>query len=362
MSARPLSMAGHRPSAVTLTNSTLFGSLKSAVAMSREMSMSNPTSWPFSSVKANGGAVVNVTTMSLPRSSTTSMRDFSCADAGRLAASSSATTTAGRTWRTDHMLMSTSFGLHSGQSADAGLVRQGRRRPPSFTRSRLPEQKRTDRCRVPQHLTEPREGGVHRGRELPWPAEALERLGRDELEEDVRAAGRHADEVHSQHVVVLQQEHAERGRGLEGHDGRLLHAAALHGDGEHVVGEQLRRGGRLVQAVAEDRPQLRGHGLGRVDQLLHSLGAVLLKRPHHGLVEHRPSLQAALERSGADGRHEIRTAGQETEPRAEGTVLVETRGAHVDAELERLRLIEACRSDACATGIIHVDKGALVVR
>src|SRR5215472_5461363 len=179
MSARPLSMAGHRPSAVTLTNSTLFGSLKSAVAMSREMSMSNPTSWPFSSVKANGGTVVNVTTMSLPRSTTTSMRDFSCADAGRLAASSSVTTTAGRTWRTDHMLMRTSFGLSSGHSADAGL--------------------------------DAHKAGVDRHREFPRPAEALQRLGRDELEEDVRAAGRHADEVHGQHVVVLQQEHAERG-------------------------------------------------------------------------------------------------------------------------------------------------------
>src|SRR5262249_38289743 len=201
MSARPLSMAGHRPTGVTLTKSALFGALKSAVAISRAMSMSKPTSCPFSSVKANGGTVVNVTTMSLPRSSTTSMRDFSCADAGRLAASSSATATAGRTWRTDHMLMRTSFGLHSGHSADAGLVRQGRRRPPSITRSRLPEQERTDRRRVPQHLAEPREDGVHRGREFPRPPEALQRLGGDELEEDVRAAGRHADEVHGQHVV-----------------------------------------------------------------------------------------------------------------------------------------------------------------
>jgi hypothetical protein len=86
MSARPLSMAGQRPSALTLTNSTLFGSLNSAVATSRAMSMSKPTSWPLSSLNANGGTVVSVTTMSLPRSSTMSIRDFSWAPAGKLAA------------------------------------------------------------------------------------------------------------------------------------------------------------------------------------------------------------------------------------------------------------------------------------
>jgi hypothetical protein len=55
--------------------------LNSAWASSREMSMSNPTSWPLSSLKANGGTVVSVTTMSLPRSRTISSRDFSSARA-----------------------------------------------------------------------------------------------------------------------------------------------------------------------------------------------------------------------------------------------------------------------------------------
>src|SRR5438876_8069845 len=233
MSARPLSMAGQRPSALTLTNSTLFGSLKSAVATSRAMSMSKPTSWPLSSLKANGGTVVSVTTISLPRSRTTSSLDFSSAPAGRPARSSRTMATVITTAR--DVLMRTSFG--KGHPRRVPLF-------PSLSwgSSRLPEEQRADRRGVFQHGAEPGEGGVHRRRELARPAEPRQRLGRDELEQDVGAPGRHADEVHGQHVVVLQQEHAERRRGLERHDRRrLAYAAPLHGDGQHVVGEELGR-------------------------------------------------------------------------------------------------------------------------
>ena len=51
--------------------------------------------------------------------------------------------------------------------------------------SRLSEEQRTDRGGVLQHRAERGEGGVHRRRELARPAEPRERLGGNELEEDV---------------------------------------------------------------------------------------------------------------------------------------------------------------------------------
>src|SRR5690242_4587557 len=257
MSARPLSMAGQRPSAVTLTNSILFGSLKSAVAISRAMSMSNPTSWPLSSLNAKGGTVVSVTTISLPRSSTTSMRDFSWATTGDALATTTAASAMATKRRTGGVSMSVSFRV---------LLR--------------PEQERPQLLRLPEQPAERCERAVDGRGKLGGAAEPGQRLRRDELEEDVGAAGRHADEVHGEHVVVLEQQHAERGRRLERHDGRLLHAPALHGNGQQVVGQELRRRRRLVQPAAEDRPQRRRDPLRGVDELLNALGAVLLERAH----------------------------------------------------------------------------------
>src|SRR5712692_655736 len=96
--------------------------------------------------------------------------------------------------------------------------------------SAVPEQQGADLLGLAEERAELRQRGVHRPGELLRAAEALERLRRNELEEDIAAARRQADEVHREDVVVLEEQHAERRAGLEGDDGGPLDPAPLHRD------------------------------------------------------------------------------------------------------------------------------------
>src|ERR1700730_14276302 len=77
------------------------------------------------------------------------------------------------------------------------------------------EQELPDLLGLLEERPEPRQRRLHRLGKLVRTAEPDERLRRDELEEDVAAARRHADEVHGEHVVVLEHEHAEGRGGFE---------------------------------------------------------------------------------------------------------------------------------------------------
>src|SRR5262245_7998869 len=133
--------------------------------------------------------------------------------------------------------------------------------PPRITRSSMTlspslvaEQERRDALGLAQQRSEARHRHVDDLGKLLRSAEALERLGADELEEDVGRAWRHRDEVHGEHPVILEEDHAEGSGRLVRHDRRLLHAPTFHRHLQEVVSEELGRRGRLVEVGAEDRP------------------------------------------------------------------------------------------------------------
>ena len=86
---------------------------------------------------------------------------------------------------------------------------------------------------------------------------------------------------------------------------RLSHSAPLHRDIENVIGGDLYRRRRLVQAVAEQWVQLGGNLLGRVDQHPHPRRIVLFQGPHHGGLERLASFHAEFEALGADTADQI---------------------------------------------------------
>src|SRR3954469_20910535 len=248
MSARPLSIAGQRPSLVTMTNSIFSGLPRSEVAASLAMSTSNPTRSPFSSLKAKGGTVPSVTTRSLPRSSTSSSFDFSCAAAGWAPKAMAAPITATQANPMRVSLLMTGPLQHVVYGSGA------------------PEQQRADALRLAQHRAELRHGIVHPLRVARRTAELRQRLRRHELDEEVGPTGRHTDEMHHQHVVVLEQQHRERRLRLVGDDRRRsADLAPLHRDLEDVVGADLDGRRRLAHPVADERPQLIADPFRRLD-------------------------------------------------------------------------------------------------
>src|SRR2546426_2621416 len=110
--------------------------------------------------------------------------------------------------------------------------------PPRITRSSIvvsgssgvTEQEGFEALGLAEQQPETGHGRVDRLRELARPAEPLERLRQDELEEDVRRARRHADEMDGEHPVVLEEDHAEGGGRLVRHDRRFPHAPPLPSD------------------------------------------------------------------------------------------------------------------------------------
>src|SRR5262249_24518479 len=86
------------------------------------------------------------------------------------------------------------------------------------------------------------------------------------------------------------------------------------------------------------------------------------ERAHGGGIEHRARLQPELERAGADGGDERGVADEQAEPRADSAVLVEARGAEIDAELERLRLPEYGPAHARTAGVAPAPPRATRMR
>src|SRR6266446_1068179 len=160
--------------------------------------------------------------------------------------------------------------------------------PPRITRSSMvvsgssgvTEQEGFDALGLAEQQPETGHGQVDHLRELVRPAETLERLRSDKLEEDVGRTGRHADEMDGQHSLVLEEDHAEGGGRLVRHDRRLLHATALHGDREEVVRQELGRRGRLVEPGAEDRSERVGDAPGRGDERADPLRPIFGARLH----------------------------------------------------------------------------------
>jgi hypothetical protein len=154
--------------------------------------------------------------------------------------------------------------------------------------------------------------------------------------------------------VVAEQEHRERGGRLVRHQVTLcyLDAGPARGLGQHVLALELDRD-RRSRDPRQARLERVAELVRRSDQVPHPPRAVPLERADDRRVQHRPRFETEFDPARADPADEVCASGEEAEPRSCRSVLVEPGRAGVGAELERLRLAEHRRPDACAPRVVH---------
>ena len=155
-------------------------------------------------------------------------------------------------------------------------------------------------------------------------------------------------------AVVAEELHRDRGRRLDRRD------SIGAGGGADALAAELERERRMT-AEPSRRSSASPSSCVVVTSSRTRSGPVALETSERGGEQHRPRLEPELDRARSDRVNELGAPGYEPEPRAGHAVLVQTRHADVDPELERAGLAKASRADASAA-VVRDDDDLAVAR